>query len=317
MSTGMLGAMLGMLVVLALGWIALLSVVRRRKALAERLEATVVSGGPLRRAQDRDIRLRAQRRRRFEGLAHVFNMPVDLPLAHVVAPPMVFVLGGLLGWGTFQLSGVIVPWAVALLVGVGAGYGAIRTIFGWETARYRSKLVSQLPDTIQLVVSATRAGLPVSESFRAIAREMLSPTREEFQRVEAAMALGETPDEALLALHLRTGVPEYAIFAVTIGVQARSGGRLAETIQNLADTIRERLTVVGRAKALASEAKASAVIMGSLPFIAALLMYFLRPDQIRLLLYDPRGQHMLAFGIITLGLGIFTMRQLIAGVGKE
>jgi tight adherence protein B len=75
--------------------------------------------------------------------------------------------------------------------------------------------------------------------------------------------------------------------------------------------------VVGRAKALASEAKASAIIMGSLPFISATLMSILRPDQMRLLLYDPRGQHMLAVGIITLCLGVVTMRQLIAGVGRE
>jgi tight adherence protein B len=317
MATGMFAALLGLLAILALSWAALLATLRHRKALAQRLEATVASGAPLQQIRDRDIRLRAQRRRRFEGLANVFNMPVDLPLAHAVTPSVVFILGILAGWGTFQLSVVIVPWIVALLAGAAAGYGAIRTVFGWEIARYRSQLVAQLPDTIQLVVSATRAGLPVSESFRAIAREMLSPTREEFQRVEAAMALGETPDQALLALHLRTGVPEYAIFAVTIGVQARSGGRLAETIQTLADTIRERLAVVGRAKALASEAKASAVIMGGLPFFAAALMFFLRPDQLRLLLYDPRGQHMLAVGIITLGLGIVTMRQLIAGVGRE
>jgi tight adherence protein B len=317
MSAGMLAVLLGLLGALGLGWIALLSTMRRRRVLADRLDTTVVSGAPLRRARDRDIRLSAQRRHRFAGLANAFNMPVDLPLAHVIAPPLVFVLGALVAWGTFQLAAVIVPWAVALLAGVATGYGAIRMIFGWEITRYRSKLIAQLPDTIQLVVSATRAGLPVSESFRVLAREMLSPTKEEFQRVEAAMALGETPDEALLALHLRTGVPEYAIFAVTIGVQARSGGRLAETIQNLADTIRERLSVVGRAKALASEAKASAIIMGSLPFISATLMSILRPDQMRLLLYDPRGQHMLAVGIITLCLGVVTMRQLIAGVGRE
>src|SRR6202012_3066643 len=199
-------------------------------------------------------------------------MPVDLPLAHVVRPPLVFVPGALVGWGTLRLFGVLVSWAVALLAAAAAGYGAIRMIFGWEIARYRSKLTAQLPDTIQLLVSATRAGLPVSESFRTLARAAVSPTKEEFQRVEAAMALGDTQDEALLALHLRTGVAEYGIFAVTIGVQARSGGRLAETIQNLADTVRERLGVTGRAKALASEARVSAIIMGSLPFISGTLM---------------------------------------------
>jgi tight adherence protein B len=313
---GMILALLGLLAALGLGWRFLLSAMRRRRALADRLEATVVSGAPFQRAQDRDIRSRTQRRRRFGGWAKVFNMPVDLPLAHVIRPPLVFVLGALVGWGTLRLFGVIVPWAVALLAAAAAGYGAIRMIFGWEITRYRSKLTAQLPDTIQLLVSATRAGLPVSESFRTLARDALSPTKEEFQRVEAAMALGETPDEALLALHLRTGVAEYGIFAVTIGVQARSGGRLAETIQNLADTVRERLGVTGRAKALASEARVSAIIMGSLPFISGTLMSVLRPDQMWLLLHDPRGHQMLAAGIITLCLGVAAMRQLINGVER-
>jgi tight adherence protein B len=307
----------GFLAALGLSWIVLLSTMRRRRALADRLEATVVSGAPFQRVQDRDNRSRTRRRPWFAQWAKVFNMPVDLPLAHVVRPPLVFVVGALVGWSTVRLCGVIAPSAVALPAGAAASYAAIRMIFGWEITRYRSKLIAQLPDTIQLVVSGTRSGLPVSESFRTVARDMLSPTKEEFQRVEAAMAQGETPEEALRALHLRTGVAEYGIFAVTIGVQARGGGRLAETIQNLADTVRERLSVIGRAKALASEARVSAIIMGSLPFISGALMTILRPDQMWLLLHDPRGHQMLAAGIITLCLGVAAMRQLIAGMERE
>lgn len=317
MQVELLIALIGALAILSIGWVYLLTAMRRRKALSARLDAAVVVGQPVRPLQGPDIRLRAQRRRRFQALARIFNVPVDMKLAHVVSPALVFAGGGLAGWVTFELSGVLLPWATAALLAILAALLTIRALFGWEIERYRSKLVGQLPDTIQLIVSATRAGLPVSESFRAIAREMASPTREEFQRVEAAMALGEPPDQALIALHQRTGVAEYAIFAVAIGVQARSGGRLAETIQNLADMVRERLVVIGRARSLASEAKASAFIMGSLPFISGLLMFFLRPDQIQMLFHDPRGQRMLTVGIITLGIGIATMRQLIASVGRE
>ncbi len=317
MPAGLLMTLLILVALLAIGWIYLYDAVRRRKALVARLDAAVVSGQPVRPVLGPSIRMRAERQRRSVMLSRIFNMPLDLPLAHVISPVLVFVIGVLLGSVTFELSGVLLTWESAAVLGLLATLLTIRSLFGWEIDRYRNKLLGQLPDTIQLVVSATRAGLPVSESFRAIARDMTSPTKEEFLRVESAMALGETPDEALIALHQRTGVAEYAIFAVTIGVQARSGGRLTETIQNLADTIRERLAVVGRARALASEAKASAIIMGSLPFASGLLMFFLRPDQIHLLFFDPRGQRMLAIGIITLGLGIATMRHLIAAVGRE
>lgn len=317
MPAGLITTLLALVAALAIGWIYLFVAMGRRKALVARIDSAVVAGVPVRPVLGPSIRMRAQRQRRSLVLYRIFNLPLDLPLVHVISPVIIFLIGPFLGWVTFQLSSVLLAWEVAALLGILTGLLTIRALFGWEIDRYRNQLLRQLPDTIQLVVSATRAGLPVSESFRAIARDMSSPTKEEFQRVESAMALGETPDEALIALHQRTGVAEYAIFAVTIGVQARSGGRLAETIQNLADTIRERLSVVGRARALASEAKASAFIMGSLPFASGLLMFFLRPDQIHLLFYDPRGQRMLAIGIITLALGIVTMRQLIAAVGRE
>ena len=193
----------------------------------------------------------------------------------------------------------------------------MRMIFGWELARYRAKLVRQLPDAVQLVVSATRAGLPVTEAFQAIAMEMGSPTRDEFTRVWHELTMGVPPDQALLGMHRRTGVTEYAIFAVTIGVQMRSGGRLAETIQNLADTVRERLQIAARARALAGEAKVSAIIMGILPVIAGLLLSIARPGHLDPLFHDPRGIRMFLFGITTLILGALTMRQMIRGATKD
>jgi tight adherence protein B len=146
---------------------------------------------------------------------------------------------------------------------------------------------------------------------------MPSPTLEEFIQVCNDMALGGSADEALLGLYHRTGVTEYAIFAVTIGVQARSGGRLAETVQNLAETIRERLAITARAKALAGEAKASAIIMGILPIIAGLISYVTQPQQIAILFNDPRGTRLLVIGVVTLVLGAVTMIQMIKGATSD
>jgi tight adherence protein B len=203
------------------------------------------------------------------------------------------------------------------LDGIITGIVLVRGLFGWEIRRYQGKLVRQLPDAVQLVVSATRAGLPVSEAFRAIAQEMPSPTRDEFIQVEREMALGTSADAALLALHRRTGVTEYAIFAVTIGVQARSGGRLAETIQNLADTVRERLAIGGKARALAGEAKVSAIIMIVLPIIVALLQSIMAPQQMALLFTEPRGLRLFAIGLITLITGSLTMQFMIRGATRD
>jgi len=298
-------------------WVA--RIARTRKELQKRLLNVVPSAGGLKVHQEvvAGPRIRPDSESRFSTVARLLNIPKDVPLANVLAPTMVFFLGGFCGFLFYLLAGHLVSQSTSLLIGVVASVLMTRGIFGWEISRYQTLLVTQLPDTVQLVVSATRAGLPVSEAFKAVAEEMASPTHEEFIRVVNEIALGATPDAALLSLHHRTGVTEYAIFAVTIGVQSRSGGRLAETIQNLAEIVRERLVITARAKALAGEAKASGIIMTILPFVAGGIQYVTNPDQMSILFNDPRGTRLLSIGIVTLLLGVLTMRQLISGATKE
>lgn len=290
-----------------------------RKELQKRLENVVAGSGlqQLNREVSTNIRVRQEAASHFSAIARLLKVPKDVPLAHVCAPFWIFGFGIVCSGLFFWLSQFLLPGPASVGVGLLAGLLLVRGVFGWEIGRYEAKLVSQLPDTVQLVVSATRAGLPVSEAFRAVADEMPSPTREEFIRVVNEIALGSSPDAALLSLHHRTGVTEYAIFAVTIGVQARSGGRLAETIQNLAEIVRERLTIAARARALSGEAKASAVILGILPIVSGGISAITQPDQIAILFTDPRGTRLLAIGIITLLVGALTMRQLIIGATKE
>jgi tight adherence protein B len=302
----------------SVGWVLTWITLGRRKQIEQRLEAAV-GGSPTFHVAQRaaSIRVRRPGSVRLHRAGRLLSIPTDLPLAHVVPPWLIFATGTAGALGTAWLAHFAMSWVMSVLAGLLAWVALVRGTFGWELGRYQDKLIRQLPDTIQVVVSATRAGLPVSEAFRAIAGESTSPTREEFMRVEREMALGGTPDEALLSLHERTGVAEYAILAVTIGVQARSGGRLAETIQNLAETVRERLAISGRAKALAGEAKMSATIMCILPVLAGLMMSALNPGQLNILFTDPRGIRMFSIGIITLLLGIATMRQLIRGATRD
>src|SRR5436189_140356 len=97
--------------------------------------------------------------------------------------------------------------------------------------RLANQLFRQLPDTIELVTSTVRAGLPVNEAFRTIAREMPQPTAGQFAIVCSELSLGRPPEEAIEAVYRRTLVAEYAMFAVTLAVQLKSGGSLAETLQ--------------------------------------------------------------------------------------
>jgi tight adherence protein B len=292
----------------------------RRKRLEQRVEMCADVGGERdqRTEGPRSIRTsRASRARLPEILYSVLRLPVGLPHANVVPIWLVFatsiMIAAAMGWG----ANFIIPATWCWLGGLAASVVLARGIFGWEVERYRAKLLQQMPDAIELVVSAVRAGLPVSESFRGLAREMPSPTREEFAQMISEMSLGAPPEEALMSAHRRTRVTEYAMFAVTVAVQMRSGGRLAETIQNLAETVRQRVAIAQRANALAAEAKLSARVISILPFIGGALMAFLQPGSMGPLLHEPRGKQMLAFGSVSLVLGMFTMAKMIRGVTRE
>ena len=208
-------------------------------------------------------------------------------------------------------ASMILPLLVAVVGGIASGGLAVRSLLDWQRRRYADRLLRQLPDSLQLVISAVRAGLPVAEAFHTLESEMPSPTRDQFALVRHELGLGRSPEEALLAVYERTHVAEYAILSVTLAVQSKSGGRLAETLQILCETIRERVNLAGRARALAGESKLSAKVLASIPFITGIAMYFIRRENMELLFYDPRGQKLLAVGITTLVMGILTMRHMI------
>ena len=139
----------------------------------------------------------------------------------------------------------------------------------------------------------------------------------QFNQVLNEIALGRSASDALLGLFQRTGVTEYAIFAVTLAVQTKSGGHLAETIQTLAETVRERITLAARAKALAGEGTVSATILSILPVVTGIALTVIRPDYLQPLFTDPRGRRLFFMGVASLLAGIWTMRRMIAGTVKE
>jgi tight adherence protein B len=223
-----------------------------------------------------------------------------------------FALIGLVTAGIAAGLGALVlpPW-LAVPGGVVVWLLVVRGLFTRQQYQYANKLVRQMPDTLQIIISAVRAGLPVAEAFRSVVREMPLPTREQFTLVGHEMALGRSIEDALLGVFHRTHLQEYAMFSITLAVQGKTGGRLAETLQTLADTVRQRIALAGRARALAGEATLSARVLSGLPFIAGIVSYLERPDAMNMLFFDPRGRLLFAIGAISLTLGVLTMRRMI------
>ncbi len=253
---------------------------------------------------------RAQANARNRFFHRLFNYSADTPyawgptyvlLAAVIAAGAVFYANSLVKFSLPYVS--IAAAIVALLV--------VRGLFGWQQHRFTNQLFRQLPDAVQLVVSTVRAGLPVNEAFRAIAREMPQPTAGQFAIVCSEINFGRAPEEAIESIFQRTGVTEYGIFAVTLAVQIKSGGSLAETLQILAETVTQRVALAARAKALAGEVIFSSRALSLSPLIVGGLLYMINPATIDLLFHDPTGNKLLTYAGCSVLAGHFVIRWMI------
>ena len=227
--------------------------------------------------------------------------PAYVLLAAALAATAIFYANSVLGYPTHYVS---IAAAIAAII-------AMRGLFGWQRRRFAIQLFRQLPDVIQLVTSTVRSGLPVHEAFRTIAREMPQPTAGQFAIVCSEVNLGIPPEEAVEAVYRRTQVAEYAMFAVTLAVQLKSGGSLAETLQNLGDTVSQRVALAARAKALAGEVIFSSRALTVSPIIAGGLLYAANPQNVDLLFTDPVGNRLLAYAVGSVLVGALVISWMV------
>ena len=175
----------------------------------------------------------------------------------------------------------------------------------------QKKFIAFFPDAIDVLVRGVRTGLPVNEGMRLVAREMPEPVATEFKLVTDATAVGVTLEDALQRMFNRMPLPEVNFFNIVLTIQKQTGGNLSEALGNLSTTLRDRKKLKMKIKALSSEAKASAMIIGSLPFALACLLYAVAPDYIGLLFTTQTGNMMLAGGGFWMSCGIFVMYTMI------
>jgi tight adherence protein B len=227
--------------------------------------------------------------------------PAYALLAGAIAAAAIFYANSLLGFSILYVS--LAAAIVAIMV--------VRGLFGWQQHRLANQLFRQLPDTIQLVTSTVRSGLPVNEAFRTIAREMPQPTAGQFAIVCSELSMGGRPEEAVKAVYLRTRVAEYGIFAVTLAVQMKTGGSLAETLQTLGETVSQRVALAARAKALAGEVIFSSRALSCMPLIVGGLLYAISPQSVDLLFTDPTGNMLLAYAVASVLIGSLVIHWMV------
>jgi tight adherence protein B len=218
------------------------------------------------------------------------------------------VFGGAVFAGAMLLAAGLMP---ATLLAFAAGFGLPRWTLSYLKKRREAKFLNQFPDAIDVVVRGIKAGLPLGDSLRALATDAPEPILTEFRHILETQAIGVPLGEACGKLFERMPLPEANFFAIVISIQQKSGGNLSEALGNLSKVLRDRKKMKGKIKAMSTEAKASAAIIGALPVAVMTIVYITSPDYITLLWTERLGQLMLAGSGVWMLVGILVMRKMI------
>lgn len=203
------------------------------------------------------------------------------------------------------------PTGAILLIALGLAVGLPHLVVGFLGARRKKRFTDLFPEAIDLIIRGLKSGLTVSESIRMVGQEIKDPVGSEFRLVSESVRFGMTLSDALEAAAQRIETAEFNFFIITLAIQQETGGNLAETLENLSTVIRRRRQMRLKIKAFSSEAKASAYIIGSLPFVMFGILLSINFDYVKALWMDPRGLVMVAGGMISHLVGILVMAKMI------
>jgi tight adherence protein B len=208
----------------------------------------------------------------------------------------------------------------AIFVGLSAGFGLPHYMVGRMIRKRVNKFTSSFPDALDLLVRGLRSGLPVSETMNVVSREIRGPVGEEFRQITERIKIGKSMDQSLQDTAKRLGTAEFQFFCITLAIQRETGGNLAETLSNLGNVLRQRAQMKLKIRAMSSESKASAYIIGCLPFLVFGLICWINYEYMKpFFTPDPAG--LLGLGLMQLigiggmcwmGIGVFIMSQMIS-----
>ncbi len=200
---------------------------------------------------------------------------------------------------------------VMALAAVGTGLGLPRWILSFLKNRRERKFTDDFASAIDVIVRSVKSGLPTNDALRIVSAEFRDPVGSEFKRLVESMKMGVTLEQALKKMFENMPTAEVSFFAIVMTIQLKTGGNLAEALGNLASVLRDRKRLQGKIKAMSSEAKASAMIIGSLPPGVAGIVYLTAPAYISVLFTQRLGNLMLAGCVMWMGLGIFVMKKMM------
>ena len=313
---------LAALVMLAVGGLAYVFIypLLSGEAKAEKRQAAV-AGSKKAAASDRNVDA-AQRRKQVadslkeldkKGKSKKASLDMRLQqagLGWTKRKYMMFCAACAVGAGVVVLlmSGNVLLVPPAMAVG---GFGVPAWVISFLRKRRVKKFINEFPNAMDVIVRGIKSGLPLGDCLRIIASEASEPVRTEFRLIVESQTMGLSNAEAVERIVDRVPVTEANFFSIVISIQQKSGGNLSEALGNLSRVLRERKKMRGKVSAMSTEAKASAAIIGSLPFIVTAMVYISSPRYIELLWLTTTGKLTVGVSLFWMFLGIMMMKKMI------
>lgn len=240
------------------------------------------------------------------------NLRKTLVRANILMKPEEFI--------AFQVIALVVGFIVGLLA-TGAGpvplvtaiIGiSIPSVFVRKRIKNRLKLINtQLGDTIAILSNALKAGHSFFQAVDSVSREMTGPIAEEFIKLQKEINFGVNTETALENMVARVGSDDLELMVTAVLIQRQIGGNLAEILDNISSTIRQRVKMKGEIKTLTAQGRMSGWVIGGLPFVLAGMMAVMSPDQLKLLVSEPLGYAMIAIALLSEGIGVFLVKKIV------
>ena len=287
---------------------------KRRVELIRERHGDVIAGN----AQAQIRKLFAERAGRFEGYAStlipkpaLLRKRLEMTGKEISLAKYAAICIGIVALMTIGLTMRGAPFILSFLLGLIVGVGGPHFVIGRMIKRRVNKFTSNFPDAIELMVRGLRSGLPITETLGIVATEVPGPVGIEFRMVSDKMKIGRTMEAALQETADRLGTSEFQFFVITLAIQRETGGNLAETLSNLADVLRKRAQMKLKIRAMSSESKASAMIVGALPFIVFTLVWMINPHYMGGFFTDQRLMVAGIGGLVWMGIGAGIMAKMV------
>ncbi len=321
---------IGGLIVLAVGAVIFLVFSSPDKEKAKKRVANMGGGSRRTRAGGAPVQSEAQNKERrkkvSETLEKIDNQQKEnkkkkrLSLGQIIEQSGMnisvqqFYIGSLIAAAALGAVGFVSGqklWVTGLMFFVG-GVGLPRWFVNRARKKRQKKFTTEFSNAIDVIVRGVKSGLPVNECLKIISREAPTPINEEFHLLTESIRVGLSLEQAMERMFERMPTQEVNFFGIVLLIQQKTGGNLAEALGNLSTVLRSRKMMEGKVKALSAEAKASAMIIGVLPFLVAGAVHLSAPDYLAPLFTTRNGNFILLGAGIWMFMGITVMRNMIA-----